>query len=118
MEGCSEVWWPIPTPGTGVSIADIGNNRVKVVLERTCHDVTGDKFCTPHGQKGVVTVVPAEKMVSIGGVSAEFVMGTTTVMKRSTPGQIIEAAASMEIIRPGGSFPMVDTEIDPSKTTV
>ncbi|CAN0048122.1 unnamed protein product, partial [Laminaria digitata] len=87
----SEKWWPIPVPGVvvGASVTSMGDIRMSV--SRRCTAVTGDKFTTSHGQKGVVTVVPDRLMPVLPcGDVAEVIVGSTTLMKRGTVGQLME----------------------------
>ncbi len=68
------------------------DNRVYVV------PVNGDKFTTLHGQKGVVTILPNNKMPMVRSKHAELVIGTSAIIKRDTASQIREAACGMYCI--------------------
>lgn len=92
IEPCSARWWPIPIEGTvqGFKVTSTGERRMRIRRE-TCA-VTGDKFATWHGQKGVVTVMPDHTMPLLpDGRTAELVMGSTTLIKRGTMGQLMES---------------------------
>lgn len=82
------------------------------VVTRRCHAVTGDKFCTLHGQKGVATVVPDDQMVQVGGKPVDLVMGSTSVVERGTSGQPMEAWASLRVTEESMDTPVVDTSFD------
>lgn len=74
-----------------------GRLMTRMVVSRQCRALTGDKFCTLHGQKGVVTVIPDREMVSTNGVPVDVVIGSTTLVKRGTVGQLYEAWAGDEV---------------------
>lgn len=95
IEPCSERWWAIPVPGVVVGKKVISTGEKRMIVSRTCSAVTGDKFASAHGQKGVVTVMPDNLMPLLPtGETAEVVIGTTTLMKRGTVGQLLECYAS------------------------
>ena len=64
-----------------------------MVVERTCGAVTGDTFCAPNGKQIVVTVLPNELMHRIDDVPVKVVISTTTLVKRDTVGEVLEAWA-------------------------
>jgi len=78
------------------------NGTVNLTVKRTAYAVTGDKFTTPHGQKGVVTIVDDSLMPVLldcdTGFVPEMVMGSTSILKRSTPGQLLEAIVSYSVM--------------------
>lgn len=92
IEPCSAPWWPIPVQGKvhGFKVTSTGERRMRI--RRDTYAVTGDKFATWHGQKGVVTVMPDHTMPLLpDGRTAELVMGSTTLIKRGTMGQLMES---------------------------
>ena len=48
-----------------------------------------------HGQKGVVTILDDSMMPKVGGKSAEIVIGSSSIIKRQTVSQLLEAAYGM-----------------------
>lgn len=98
--------------GTVVSVEPLRLDRTRLVVSRTCSAVTGDKFCTTHGQKGVVMVIPDNQMPSIDGESVDFVMGSTTLVKRGTVSQLYEAWAGEEAYNKGVTSPTIDSSYD------
>ena len=98
---CSTRYWSIPCEGVVTKLrSSKDGSKVIATIKRTCYPATGDKFTTVHGQKGVVTIVEDERMpVLLGapdGFRVEFVIGSTSLIKRSTPGQLKEAWESLE----------------------
>jgi DNA-directed RNA polymerase beta subunit len=68
-----------------------------VTVKRTSLPVSGDKLSTPHGQKGVMVIVPDKdvpsgKLADGSIVDFDIVMSLTAVFKRQTIGQVYEAA--------------------------
>lgn len=109
----SQPWWGIPVEGTVVSVKAVKYDRTRMVVSRTCCAVSGDKFCTNHGQKGVVIVVPDRYMPVVEGRVVDFVMGSTTAVKRGTASQIYEAWASLKAISERDmTEPRLDTSFD------
>ncbi|CAM9764402.1 unnamed protein product [Scytosiphon promiscuus] len=108
----SKEWWGVPVQGVVVSVQPIKFDRTRMVVSRSCHAVSGDKFCTTHGQKGVITVMPDERMPSVDGAPVDFVMGSTTLIKRNTPSQLYEAWAGQEAYERRSSLPTLDTSYD------
>lgn len=101
-----------PYPGTVVSsrLTRVGSVELKISRLSSC--VTGDKLATCHGQKGIVTVVKNEFMPYVekdGFGYAEVVISSTSLMKRSTVSQLMEAAAGQEAyLRGTGPFIVPD----------
>lgn len=92
IDPASKSWWPIPVTGTVTSIKVTSTGGRRMSINRQCGAVTGDKFATWHGQKGVVTVVPDSMMPMLkDGRVAELVIGSTTLIKRGTLGQLMES---------------------------
>ena len=61
--------------------------------------VTGDKFTTFHGQKGVITILDDNDMPSVKGKhDAEFVKGSSSIIKRDTMSQVLEACYTQWLI--------------------
>lgn len=111
VEPCSKSWWPVPVAGlvSGFHVTSNGEHRMKVTRE-TCA-VTGDKFSTWHGQKGVVTVVPDRIMPLLpDGRVAELVVSSTTLIKRGTVGQLMESYVEPDAY--GDTLVSEDTPVD------
>ena len=98
IQPCSKYWWQYPYPGTVSSLEVTRLGMVSVRVTRTGYPVDGDKFTTLHGQKGIVTIVSDEDMPIVKGRYAEIVIGSTSIVKRSTPSQLIEAAICHYIV--------------------
>ena len=88
----SKSWWQCHFPGTVSSITRMNMDSVKVTVDVMCYPVNGDKFTTLHGQKGVVTIFKDEDMPVVNGMRAEIVIGTSSIIKRGTTSQLLEAA--------------------------
>lgn len=106
----SQAWWGIPVEGTVVIVKAVKYDRTRMVVSRTCCAVSGDKFCTNHGQKGVVTVIHDKYMPMVGDRIVDFIMGSTTVIKRNTASQLYEAWAGLKMVQDGKT----DTRLDSS----
>lgn len=113
VAGCAAPWWPIPLPGTVVSISPVSFERTRIVVARTCGAVTGGKFCTLHGQEGVVTVLRDRLMLRVHGEPVDLVIGSTTLVKRGTVGHLLDAWARAEVVSWGLNTPCIDTQWDP-----
>lgn len=111
IEALSVSWWGIPVPGIVVSTSQIREDRTRLVIRRTCHAVTGDKFATLHGQKGVVTVLPDADMPVIDGRPVNVVIGSTALIKRVTPSQLAEAWAGTRVLETSVHRPALDSDI-------
>ena len=85
-------WWQCHFEGVVTNVKRIDINRVIVVIHCDCYPVNGDKFTTWHGQKGVVTIVNDHDMPCINGQYTELVIGSSSVLKRGTINQMLEAA--------------------------
>mmetsp|Transcript_2713 Transcript_2713/g.7224 ORF Transcript_2713/g.7224 Transcript_2713/m.7224 type:complete len:810 (+) Transcript_2713:24952-27381(+) len=85
-------WWQNHFKGTVSSIEATSTNLVRVVVYCECLPVNGDKFTTLHGQKGVVTILDDLQMPNIDDFTAEIVIGSSSVIKRQTLSQMLEAA--------------------------
>lgn len=99
LEPNSKPYWAIPVRGKILSVVtnDLGKARLRI--ERLQSAVTGDKFTTMHGQKAVVTVLPDDEMPTLSnGFKAELIMGVTSLYKRRTFGQLLEAVCSQHFI--------------------
>jgi DNA-directed RNA polymerase beta subunit len=93
----SKSWWQVPFEGTVVSSKFVSRDLTRLSVSFVGSPVNGDKFTTFHGQKGVVTIVTDELMPKVMGVTAELVIGSSVIIKRETPSQLIEAACGMYI---------------------
>ena len=70
-------WWKIPFDGA------------------ICHiQSTKEQFTTFHGQKGVIAVLPDLDMLVVNGLRSEIVIGSSSIIKRDTMVQLLEAAYS------------------------
>jgi DNA-directed RNA polymerase beta subunit len=70
-----------------------------MVLECQCLPVNGDKFTTLHGQKGVVTILDDSQMPTLRGKSADIVIGSSSIIKKETVSQLLEAACGMYVYK-------------------
>jgi hypothetical protein len=91
-------WWQNHFDGVVSSIEGIGNGKVKLVVVFHCLPVNGDKFTTLHGQKGVVTILDDYRMPSINGKTADIVIASSSIIKRQTTSQLLEAASNMHCV--------------------
>ena len=91
----STAWWQNHFKGVIVQKEPGPDATIKLTVESTCLPVDGDKFTTLHGQKGVVTILDDDDMPSVQGRHAEIVIGSSSVIKRGTLSQLIEAACGM-----------------------
>jgi DNA-directed RNA polymerase beta subunit len=90
-------WWQNHFHGTVAHKSAGPEGSVRVVLECQCLPVNGDKFTTLHGQKGVVTILDDAQMPSLRGQSADIVIGSSSIVKRETISQLLEAACGMYV---------------------
>jgi hypothetical protein len=81
-------------PWAGGHTATTRLGVVKVTIEREGIPANGDKFSTLHGQKGVITIVPDNRMPIIGAERTEIIIGSVSIVKRGTPSQLLEGALS------------------------
>jgi len=69
------------------------NGSVNVTLNRTAYVVNGDNFTTPHGNKCAITIVDGSVMPVLldcdTGFVPEMIMGSTSILKISTPVQLL-----------------------------
>ena len=93
----SKSWWQCHFPGTITSVVRLDPDRIKVQIVCTCVPVNGDKFTTLHGQKGVITILPDSDMPCVNNSTAELVMGSSSIIKRGTVSQLLEAAYTMYV---------------------
>ena len=91
-------WWQNHFGGTVSAIESSTNGMVKVVISCTCLPVNGDKFTTLHGQKGVVTILDDYSMPHIDGRPADIVIGSSSIIKRQTISQLLEASYNMHAV--------------------
>ncbi len=91
----SRPWWQVAFEGTIVGAMRCESGSIAVYVEFLGLPVNGDKFTTLHGQKGVVTILPDEKMPMVQNRHAELVIGSSVIIKRGTASQLIEAACGM-----------------------
>ena len=91
----SVAWWQNHFIGTVIKIQPGPNTTVKITIESKCTPVNGDKFTTWHGQKGVITILEDEEMPIVNNKYAEIVIGSSSIVKRGTTSQLIEAACGM-----------------------
>jgi len=91
----STAWWQSHFEGIVVQKQAGPNATVTVIIKSMCLPVNGDKFTTLHGQKGVVTILDDIDMPSVYGKYAELVIGSSSIIKRGTPSQLLEAACGM-----------------------
>lgn len=73
----------------------IDPDKVRMRITASCLPVNGDRFTTLHGQKGVVTILPDSEMPRVGRRVAEIVIGSSSIIKRGTISQLLEAAFAM-----------------------
>ena len=88
-------FWQIPFAGCVVAKQLHTDGTGTLTVERASHAVSGDKFTTLHGQKGVITILSDSAMPRVGKFVPELIIGSSSIIKRTTPSQVIEAAASM-----------------------
>ena len=91
-------WWQNHFDGVVSSIEGIGNGKVKLVVVSHCLPVNGDNFTALHGQKGVVTILDDYRMPSINGKTADIVIASSSIIKRQTTSQLLEAASNMHCV--------------------
>lgn len=87
-------WWQCHFTGTVVSVTQRNVDDMVVLIESECYPVNGDKFTTLHGQKGVITIINDEDMPHVNNRAAQIVIGSSSVLKRETISQLLEAACS------------------------
>lgn len=92
IEPYSTYWWQCHFSGVVKSVNQIDPHRVRLVITCECYPVNGDKFTTLHGQKGVITILSDHNMPYVNGYPAEIVIGTSSILKRGTVSQLLEAA--------------------------
>jgi len=83
-------------------------NKMRLYIERECRATNGDKFTTIHGQKGVVTILPDNEMPYLYEDverKIDFVMSPASVLKRGTPGQVLEATVNLNYFIKCGGLP-------------
>jgi RNA polymerase Rpb2, domain 6 len=97
VEPFSTVWWQNHFDGKVVHRAAGPHGTVRLSIQCSCHPVNGDKFTTLHGQKGVVTIFDDHEMPMVNGTPAEIVIGSSSVIKRETASQLLEAACGMYV---------------------
>lgn len=90
-------WWQNHFEGVVESKGPGPMGLVKVVLRSECLPVDGDKFTTLHGQKGVVTILEDSEMPRIKRRYADVVIGSSSIIKRETVSQLLEAACGMYV---------------------
>ena len=98
IEPYSRNWWQCHFKGTVIVVKQIDPDRILLILSCICYPVNGDKFTTLHGQKGVVTILEDHKMPHISDRQAEIVIGSSSILKRGTVSQMLEAAYSQHAI--------------------
>lgn len=98
IEPHSVPWWQNHFRGIVHSINPAPQGMVRVIVVANCWPVNGDKFTTLHGQKGVVTILDDNKMPCIKGRPVDIVIGSSSVVKRQTLSQMIEAAMNMHCV--------------------
>ena len=95
VEAYSKPWWQNHFGGKVVSVSSGPQDTIRLEIYCECLPVNGDKFTTLHGQKGVVTILDDREMPVVADVCAEMVLGSSSVIKRQTVSQLLEAAYSM-----------------------
>ena len=95
----SRNWWQCHFSGMIKSVNQIDPDRVLLIITCECHPVNGDKFTTLHGQKGVITIISDHNMPHINGEPAEIVIGSSSILKRGTISQLLEAAYTQYAIQ-------------------
>jgi len=85
-------WWQCHFAGVIKTVEQIDPDRTLLVITCDCHPVNGDKFTTLHGQKGVITILADHNMPYVNGNPAEIVIGSSSILKRGTVSQLLEAA--------------------------
>lgn len=90
-------WWQNMDSGKVVSVECTTRGSFRVIVLRLGAPVNGDKFTTFYGQKGVVTILHDHMMPQIDGRTADLIIGSNSIIKRGTAGQLIEAACSMYV---------------------
>jgi hypothetical protein len=93
----SVAWWQNHFNGTVVRIQPGPNATAKVTIRSECTPVNGDKFTTWHGQKGVITILEDEEMPKVNDKYAEIVIGSSSIVKRGTTSQLVEAACGIYV---------------------
>jgi hypothetical protein len=100
VEPHSVGWWQYHFPRVIINIEPTSFGSVKLHIEAKCHPVNGDKFTTLHGrQKGVVTILDDSEMPQVNGRHAEIVIGSSSVIKRDTTSQLLEAGHNKFVIQ-------------------
>jgi DNA-directed RNA polymerase beta subunit len=97
-------WWQVAFEGKIMVVEATRNGAIRVHLEYIGLPVNGDKFTMLHGQKGVATILsdedkPHVRLPNGSYRAAEIVIGSSAIIRRGTPSQLLEAAASMFSIR-------------------
>lgn len=95
IKSYSTPWWQNHFDGTVESISASVDGIVRVAISCECYPVNGDKFTTLHGQKGVATILDDYCMPAVNGRHADIVIGTSSIIKRQTVSQLLEAAYNM-----------------------
>jgi DNA-directed RNA polymerase beta subunit len=74
------------------------DGRVTAKIVRDGLPVVGDMFTTLHGQKGVITIMDDADMHVVDGHMAELIIGSSSIIKRETHSQVLEACYSQWIV--------------------
>jgi hypothetical protein len=98
VQAGSQPWWQFPYDGVITTLEPTRLGKVRLVLTVKALPCNGDKFTTYHGQKGVVTIVDDELMPVVEGKAVEIIIGSSSVVKRGTPSQLLEAALSQYVL--------------------
>jgi DNA-directed RNA polymerase beta subunit len=94
-------WWQIGFPGEVISISSDSKGAIILFVEFIGFPVNGDKFTTYHGQKGVATILPDEKMPRVSAGIADVVISSSAIIKRQTASQVMEAACGLFCVNQG-----------------
>lgn len=93
-------WWKADCYGKVLSCIRRADGLIRVVVQRQCNLVTGDKVAMQHGQKGVVYLVEPEDMpwgLPPTGTAVQFdmVMAVSSVDNRLIKGQELESMSGL-----------------------
>jgi DNA-directed RNA polymerase beta subunit len=90
-----------------VNVKGVRDERVTIEVKRECCAAEGDKFCSPHGQKGVISVLPDDEMpvmIDRREFKVDVVIGYCSMVTRGTYSQWLEALLGQKCIDDGEDY--------------